>query len=600
MQEDSFLKFLERSSHTKHWFLILLFCMFAIAIASYNAKTLKVSVLDSIEESLPFDGTIYPLANTFYWSDMKYEDWKTDINTLEVNYDLQEITRDFFPFDESKYLESLEKTDKQSSNYWNTYLIPWSYTYDPKPEGSHPGVDIRGPKDLPIYSIANAKVIKVKDSDGTVCTEVTGVNLDEEIQNIYPCYLHLNFRTVSEGDIIKKGEQIGAVGEKGFATTPHLHLQIDKATAPWHPYWPFSSQESSNVGLSFVEAVNAGLGIENMKKYTIDPMEFIQANLTEINYTDSVTANNMTQSQEDILIEEEPAKEEDNETIDEANPDTQEGAAEIIDITDNKEEIESFSITTENYYPNKEQEINICTLDQNSNKTTRKPINDIFLEILQGEANLSTNQLSKGKFENGCSTIKLTTGQTEGEIEIYVHDILHQIKGNIIINRFNFADLTENSDFFDAVEYAFQNGITTGYPDGSFKPDKTVSRIEAVAFIIRALKWEAIQNPSFDLSDASDDQWYAGMLAKAINEGMVNGYPDGTVRLDATVNGAEFLKMFLTAFADLRETNEGEEWYDKFIEFAAEKAIIQNDFNASAPLDRASVVNIIYLAKDLI
>lgn len=72
---------------------------------------------------------------------------------------------------------------------------------------------------------------------------------------------------------------IGRVGMSGIATTPHLHLQIDTADAPFHPYWPFTSAEASSAGLSFFDAVNAGIGKDKALKYTIHPLVFINTYL---------------------------------------------------------------------------------------------------------------------------------------------------------------------------------------------------------------------------------------------------------------------------------------------------------------------------------
>gem|GEM_PF-6865399 len=64
----------------------------------------------------------------------------------------------------------------------------------------------------------------------------------------------------------------------GITTTPHLHFQIDKASAPFHAYWPFTFREASDLGLDFFGAINVGLGKENTIRYTIHPMEFIKDN----------------------------------------------------------------------------------------------------------------------------------------------------------------------------------------------------------------------------------------------------------------------------------------------------------------------------------
>ena len=77
----------------------------------------------------------------------------------------------------------------------------------------------------------------------------------------------------------------------GITTTPHLHLQIDKADAPFHAYWPYSFKDLRDLKLDFFEAVNAGLGKENALKYTVSPLDFIQ----------SLTGGSTTQVRETIL-----------------------------------------------------------------------------------------------------------------------------------------------------------------------------------------------------------------------------------------------------------------------------------------------------------
>src|SRR5690606_16716036 len=47
-------------------------------------------------------------------------------------------------------------------------------------------------------------------------------------------------------------------------------------TVSWHPYWPFTSLEASNAGLSFFEALNAGLGKEAGIAATINPLVYVQ------------------------------------------------------------------------------------------------------------------------------------------------------------------------------------------------------------------------------------------------------------------------------------------------------------------------------------
>lgn len=45
-------------------------------------------------------------------------------------------------------------------------------------------------------------------------------------EGIFSVYEHLDTMSVSEGDVVTVGEQIGTVGSTGFSTGPHLHFMI--------------------------------------------------------------------------------------------------------------------------------------------------------------------------------------------------------------------------------------------------------------------------------------------------------------------------------------------------------------------------------------
>lgn len=97
---------------------------------------------------------------------------------------------------------------------------------------------------------------------------------------VFSNYAHLSAQYVVEGEVVDKGEQIGLSGRTGDASGPHLHFQIDKDTAPWHPYWPFSSADARSAGVSFYQAINDGLGQGNGYQNTINPIVFVQSNGT--------------------------------------------------------------------------------------------------------------------------------------------------------------------------------------------------------------------------------------------------------------------------------------------------------------------------------
>jgi Peptidase family M23 len=151
-------------------------------------------------------------------------------------------------------------------------------------DGSHIGVDIRAPIGTPVLAIANWVIVRTVEADSTgnryVVIRHDGVPApDGTTASLYSGYLHLSAISVTEGSRIRKGEMLGRVGMSGITTTPHLHIQIDKSNAPFHPYWPFSSADSRSAGLSFFESINAGLGKERVEQYSVHPMTFINTYL---------------------------------------------------------------------------------------------------------------------------------------------------------------------------------------------------------------------------------------------------------------------------------------------------------------------------------
>ncbi len=92
---------------------------------------------------------------------------------------------------------------------------------------------------------------------------------------LYSCHLHLSSLWVSTWATVKEWDVIWKTGNTWNSTWEHLHFQIDTWNAPFHPYWPFTWKDTQAAWLWFFEAVNKWLGIENAKKYTINPLVYL-------------------------------------------------------------------------------------------------------------------------------------------------------------------------------------------------------------------------------------------------------------------------------------------------------------------------------------
>jgi len=74
----------------------------------------------------------------------------------------------------------------------------------------------------------------------------------------------------------------------------------------------------------------------------------------------------------------------------------------------------------------------------------------------------------------------------------------------------------------------FEKGLISGYPDSTIKPNSEVTRAEFMAITNRAFGFT--KNSTKTFNDVSPSDWYAGEIAKAIAQGYIKGYEDGSVK----------------------------------------------------------------------
>lgn len=81
-------------------------------------------------------------------------------------------------------------------------------------------------------------------------------------------------------------------------------------------------------------------------------------------------------------------------------------------------------------------------------------------------------------------------------------------------------------------------GLAAGYADGTFKPNRQVSRAEFVALVNRAFKVEQSKSGA-NFPDVKPGTWYYGDVANATAAGYIGGYSDGTFRPNQTITRQE-------------------------------------------------------------
>ncbi|MGD0152609.1 MAG: S-layer homology domain-containing protein [Thermacetogeniaceae bacterium] len=88
------------------------------------------------------------------------------------------------------------------------------------------------------------------------------------------------------------------------------------------------------------------------------------------------------------------------------------------------------------------------------------------------------------------------------------------------------------------IQKAIATGYVKGYPDGRFKPDAGVTRAEFVAMVVSAFQ-VANEQDQHTLKDVRQQDWFDESVKSALAAGFVSGYPDGTFKPQKAVNRQE-------------------------------------------------------------
>ena len=85
-----------------------------------------------------------------------------------------------------------------------------------------------------------------------------------------------------------------------------------------------------------------------------------------------------------------------------------------------------------------------------------------------------------------------------------------------------------------------------GYPNGTVRPNGSITRAEAAAMLARLLNIEAIGSAAKPNFTDTDSSWYNKAINAVVFRGIMKGYPDGRFRPNAPITRAEFTQMIST------------------------------------------------------
>ncbi|MFZ3578291.1 N-acetylmuramoyl-L-alanine amidase [Virgibacillus sp. DJP39] len=102
------------------------------------------------------------------------------------------------------------------------------------------------------------------------------------------------------------------------------------------------------------------------------------------------------------------------------------------------------------------------------------------------------------------------------------------------------------------INYLIDEGIINGYPDGTFGPDNNVTREEAVTMIGRALSLSEIKGES-SFGDVDPNSFGAGFIESTYQQKIITGYPNNEFRPANSVTRGEMAVIIARGF-DLSAT----------------------------------------------
>ncbi len=111
-----------------------------------------------------------------------------------------------------------------------------------------------------------------------------------------------------------------------------------------------------------------------------------------------------------------------------------------------------------------------------------------------------------------------------------------------LLRLMHYKDVAEDYWAKQSIGFLSALGIVSGFPDGTFRPEAKVKRAELAVMLSKIDKEDSDEETRLEMtgfSDVSPKHWAAPFITKAVVKGIITGYPDGTFRPAKSINRAE-------------------------------------------------------------
>ena len=227
---------------------------------------------------------------------------------------------------------------------------------------------------------------------------------------------------------------------------------------------------------------------------------------------------------------------------------------------------------------------------------TVKPDSGYVLETLT-VTDKNGNELTLKDKGNGKYTFTMPAGKVEVKATF--------MEDNSMLNFF--YDVPNGAYFYEAVKWAVENGITTGVGNDLFAPEQPCTRSQIVTFLWRAAGSPEPKGTAAGMTDVAPGSYYAKAVAWAVENGITTGTAEGTFSPDATCTRAQAVTFLAraqnakatgkTAFSDVP----ADSYFADAVAWAQANGVTtgtsETTFSPDSDCTRAQIVTFLYRAN---
>lgn len=153
----------------------------------------------------------------------------------------------------------------------------------------------------------------------------------------------------------------------------------------------------------------------------------------------------------------------------------------------------------------------------------------------------------------------------------------------------------------DAVKMLSDFEIMQGYPDGTFRPDNSITRAEFAALVVRFAGMEESVNGYYGpniFTDVSQSDWYSEYVAFCKSMGYIDGYDDGRFGGSDNITSKQAVKIILSVlgYKNIAESSGG--YPDGYLKIAYQNNILKGISANDTGATRGEIARLLVNALD--